>query len=285
MSHDQLPETTNVPHSGVGGREKPVTTFDNTSLQQAHDQGLLVTPDSPKGLEKPGFFQRHKKKIAGIAVANTLLGTAAFVGAKTLFTDKIEEALETPSVGAPVVPGETTETSQPTDTVETEAPTLNPEHGFVLYDDDPAMMDNFLINFMMDTATERYTTGISDIKDLENVVDIESNTGKNLDASIDVMVKHLQRVETAATKQGLDISDGLTAGITMEVVESVNDGQTLSATATHEYLAFTTTGEYIGHLYANLDTIKVTFEKRQLQDAEGNPVEVGVVTNREILQQ
>ena len=51
-NHDQTPRNSNssapeqVPHSGVHGYERPVDEFDNTTLAEAHEQGLLTTPDT-----------------------------------------------------------------------------------------------------------------------------------------------------------------------------------------------------------------------------------------------
>jgi hypothetical protein len=61
-----------VPHSGIHHDEAPVREFDNTSLHQAVEQGLIVTPNSPAELvkERKGSW---KKPVAAVA----LLGAVA----------------------------------------------------------------------------------------------------------------------------------------------------------------------------------------------------------------
>ncbi|HRJ06804.1 MAG TPA: hypothetical protein PK096_01390 [Candidatus Saccharibacteria bacterium] len=111
MSIEQQPDSTDtvrgsIPHSGVHHDEAPVRESDVPLSEE-----VLVTPDSPAQLDNRSFFQRHKRAIAGVAAANTLLGVATFMGVKKAFTDPIEEALNNPNPGnsAPANPGETAE--------------------------------------------------------------------------------------------------------------------------------------------------------------------------------
>jgi len=91
MSLEQDPLTnrpdtdTQIPHSGVHGNEFPVTEFDNTSLEDAVDQGMLTTPTSAEALpstwverqpDKKGFTKKQKL-IAGISGAALALGIGA----------------------------------------------------------------------------------------------------------------------------------------------------------------------------------------------------------------
>ena len=52
-----------IPHSGVYGYEKPVTEFDNTTLHEAHEQGLLETPENPSNLVETPVNPNKKRKL------------------------------------------------------------------------------------------------------------------------------------------------------------------------------------------------------------------------------
>ena len=78
-----------IPHSGNLGLEKPVDTFDNTTLEQAMDKDLVKTPDSPApllGLQNPNL--RHKSESGqNNRLRNSLIagGTAVVAAGVTLF--------------------------------------------------------------------------------------------------------------------------------------------------------------------------------------------------------
>jgi hypothetical protein len=98
-----------IPHSGVHHDETPVQEFDNTSLQDAHEQGLLVTPESPAGLiERTSRYSKKQKFGAAVAVA--VVGTGAFLGIKTMTNgggNDHESTVPSTTTSAPANPGKT----------------------------------------------------------------------------------------------------------------------------------------------------------------------------------
>jgi hypothetical protein len=52
-----------IPHSGVHGYEKPVTEFGSTTLHEAHEQGLLETPENPSPLIETPINPNKKRKL------------------------------------------------------------------------------------------------------------------------------------------------------------------------------------------------------------------------------
>lgn len=67
-----------IPHSGVGGYEQPVNDFDKTSLQDAVDQGLLTTPESPAPLVRTQSPEAKPSRRRLTAKERIGLGLAAF---------------------------------------------------------------------------------------------------------------------------------------------------------------------------------------------------------------
>lgn len=70
-----------IPHSGIHHDERPVDEFDNTSLPEAVERGLVnPTPDTPSELEQtaPTEKKSHKKLIIGGAAF--LAGAAVIAG-------------------------------------------------------------------------------------------------------------------------------------------------------------------------------------------------------------
>lgn len=67
-----------VPHSGHLGFEQPVQEFDNTTLYQAHEQGLITIPENPSALvEAPKPKGRVLAFVGGLAAAGA--GAVAFL--------------------------------------------------------------------------------------------------------------------------------------------------------------------------------------------------------------
>lgn len=103
-----------IPHSGVHGYEKPVTEFDKTSLRDAHEQGLITTPETPAALHPAQ--EKEKKKLstaAKMSIGGLVFGLLPAVGAGAWTMKKmndVEDAFlgssDTPSVSAPAVPGQ-----------------------------------------------------------------------------------------------------------------------------------------------------------------------------------
>ncbi len=82
-NHEQTPDSNmsnsvseQIPHSGVHHDEKPINNFDNTTLDEAHQQGLLQTPESPAALA-PAPQQEKKLGWKKPAAAIALIGAVA----------------------------------------------------------------------------------------------------------------------------------------------------------------------------------------------------------------
>lgn len=121
MSHEhESPTPKNISsedrfdHSGKRGFEKPVREFDNTTLEEAHDMGLIDTPESPAGL--PQEKNRKPLIIGGSALAAALIAGGAWLGLSGGDNTDTEPKANT-TTSAPATPGETQATP------ETEAPT------------------------------------------------------------------------------------------------------------------------------------------------------------------
>jgi hypothetical protein len=117
--HEQYPGSNHgnvtrdqIPHSGRRGYESPVNDFDNTTLEDAHKQGLLVTPENPGALmgndKKGGLKRKIGLALAGIG----LVGTGGFVAKTTMGGEAAPAPEREPSVSAPVNPGEVAEQPQ-----------------------------------------------------------------------------------------------------------------------------------------------------------------------------
>jgi hypothetical protein len=123
---------------------------------------------------KPGFFERNKKKIVGGVAVNALLLTGALVGVKTLFTDKIEESLSNPGVSAPEVPGG--EDTDPGTSNELEAKggvQLSAAQLEAFNSGDLEAQAGVINKTIMDPLSERmdaYTSGASDSFDISDLV-------------------------------------------------------------------------------------------------------------------
>lgn len=108
-NNDRSITTENIPHSGKHGYESPVHDFDNTSLHDAHEQGLLVTPEHPGALTPDTKKGGLKMKLGMGLAAIGLVGTAGFVGKMVggnSESNSAEKPQTEPSVSAPVAPGE-----------------------------------------------------------------------------------------------------------------------------------------------------------------------------------
>lgn len=107
-----------IPHSGVHGFETPVTEFDNTSLQDAHDQGLLEVPENPSSLTKES---RKRSPLVRIGLVLGGLATVAGlgVGAKAALDGEAPESRSetgnsaTPNTGGSEAPSESPTVSNP----------------------------------------------------------------------------------------------------------------------------------------------------------------------------
>ena len=108
---DQEPRIDQVRHSGqtdLPMRERPFNDFDNTTLPEAYDRGLITTPDTAEDLVKPETkrsksYNRLIATVAGIA----LLGGGAAVGYNLMNqsapnTEPIPAAPVDPSDEAPI---------------------------------------------------------------------------------------------------------------------------------------------------------------------------------------
>lgn len=101
-----------IPHSGRHGYEQPVQEFDNTSLGEAHERGLILTPDSPAPLltldqEDKKTLGWRKPAAAGALVLVAVAG-AFGIGKATSGGEANSQPETQPSAtGAPAVPGET----------------------------------------------------------------------------------------------------------------------------------------------------------------------------------
>lgn len=105
--------------------EQPVNEFDKTTLQEAVDQGLITTPNSPKALEAEKT-ESHWKKWAAIGTLSAFaLGGIGFGAAKALGGSSSPE--RAPSASAPVTPG----TTEPTATNTASAPASGETEGTV----------------------------------------------------------------------------------------------------------------------------------------------------------
>lgn len=109
MSHEhESPTPKNISsedrfdHSGKRGFEKPVREFDNTTLEEAHDMGLIDTPESPAGL--PQEKNRKPLIIGGSALAAALIAGGAWLGLSG--GDKATEPRVEPTASAPASPGD-----------------------------------------------------------------------------------------------------------------------------------------------------------------------------------
>lgn len=123
---------TGVPHSGDLGLEAPVTEFDKTSLQEAHDGGALTAPDSPATLlehmpplthEKPS----HKKALFAFGAA-----AVAAVGGLLFLGNNDQETKRNPSVTTAAAtdnstPSTSTETTSTQGSSQTTAPETSNE--------------------------------------------------------------------------------------------------------------------------------------------------------------
>lgn len=105
-----------IPHSGVYGYEKPVTEFDNTTLHEAHEQGLLETPENPSHLIEPQtpVNPNKKRKLTRkqritIGVAGAALGSIVPVGLVVALGGGDAAPNQDPGVSGPEVPGTSAE--------------------------------------------------------------------------------------------------------------------------------------------------------------------------------
>lgn len=68
-----------IPHSGIHGNETPVREF-GTPLQDAVEQGLVTTPDSPAPLLTTKVESNNRKRNILIGVGTAAAGAAAVIG-------------------------------------------------------------------------------------------------------------------------------------------------------------------------------------------------------------
>lgn len=166
-----------IPHSGVGGYEQPVNDFDNTSLQDAVDQGLLETPESPAPLvspsaeTKPSRRRLTVKEKLGLGLAGLgLVGGGAYLA--THGGDSDERSPERPVATATGNPGETP-TTTPSSEVE---PTAEPS--------DPYAETSWRETLTPDQVilTEKYPTMDTQVaKGFEIITAAANDPGPNLE--------------------------------------------------------------------------------------------------------
>lgn len=117
MAERSPQEIKSVPHSGnlpEDLREQPVNNFDNTTLSEAHEQGHIITPDSPAPLVDR---QEVKKKSGrrglmiglGAGAAGIAIAAGAIFGVNALNQGPRNDPIAT-------APADPTETSAPTET-------------------------------------------------------------------------------------------------------------------------------------------------------------------------
>lgn len=115
-------ETQRIGHSGNapdGLQELPVNIFDNTSLNQAVQEGLIKTPDTPESIAHPEGWEpsvdstpnkkprytRRQKAIAGLAAAAVVIGGGFLVKAGVdTANQKPTSISEGPGTEVPVIP-------------------------------------------------------------------------------------------------------------------------------------------------------------------------------------
>lgn len=106
-----------IPHSGVRGYEQPPTRqFDNTSLSEAVQQGLIETPTSPAPLMPPVEVektQRSWKKPAAVGALVLATAAGAFGIGKSSGNDSGNESRVETSVSASANTGEQSPASSP----------------------------------------------------------------------------------------------------------------------------------------------------------------------------
>jgi len=159
-----------IPHSGPHG-EKPVNTFDNTSLPRAVREGILtsdsvrVTSTPPAHDTLPKKQRLTKKQKIGLFAATGVLGTVVSGGlyAATRGSDTNTEPRSEPSVSAPANPGETHEANSQTPSFGLEAAEYsnNPEMLAAAYYD---QVNDFMIAGIDEAAANdgrMYDIGIS----------------------------------------------------------------------------------------------------------------------------
>lgn len=164
-----------IPHSGVGGYEQPVNDFDNTSLQDAVDQGLLETPESPAPLvapqtteTKPSRRRLSVKEKAGLALAALGLG----VGGTYLATQGGDSNEHTPDRPVASATPNVDPTQEPTPDTE---PTAEP---------DPYAETSWRETLTPDQVilTEKYTTMDTQVaKGFEILTEAANDPGPNLE--------------------------------------------------------------------------------------------------------
>lgn len=105
------PTDQHIPHSGRHGYERPLREFDNTSLGEAVDMGLIETPDSPAPLQDPHDKKRRPRTpliVGGSVLASAVLGYGGYRAIH--WNDERGPAYDgrdDPAASAPVTPGET----------------------------------------------------------------------------------------------------------------------------------------------------------------------------------
>lgn len=105
------PTDQHIPHSGRHGYERPLREFDNTSLGEAVDMGLIETPDSPAPLQDPHDKKRRPRTpliVGGSVLASAVLGYGGYRAIH--WNDERGPAYDgrdEPAASAPVTPGET----------------------------------------------------------------------------------------------------------------------------------------------------------------------------------
>lgn len=119
MSHqehqptDQSPVGEQIPHSGVHGFEKPVTEFDKTTLRDAHEQGLIKTPETPAELHNDQEKKSGLKKVVAGVAGTAVLAVGGFVGVKALGGGENSESSPEQTSSAPANPGGNNEAVTP----------------------------------------------------------------------------------------------------------------------------------------------------------------------------
>lgn len=101
-----------IPHSGVHGYEAPVDTSHDTSLQDAHDQGLLTVPENPAVLTVEKKKGSLKNKIV-VALAGLGLVGGGIAGYSAMKGGEAPERTDTTSAGATKTPGTKIEKATP----------------------------------------------------------------------------------------------------------------------------------------------------------------------------
>lgn len=134
-----------IPHSGnlppEQGQDLPVQEFDNTSLQEAVDRGLLPTPDSPAPLatttiETTQPSQLRRKLAAAVALIAVGAGSALGISKLTSGNDHDPTTLN----NQPVATATVEPTPEPTPTESVDTPTETPETPVTPVEQEPTVI-------------------------------------------------------------------------------------------------------------------------------------------------